>query len=166
MQLSEFVSNGVISIPVGGLVNNTATNLVLGGGSSTFIGSAATPGGAITLSGGTTIELNGALLVNNGTISGTVNVNYGSLAKGSGAYGVVNVNQGGIYSPGNSPGISTAAAVTFDNSPTTSGAPSLMIELAGTAPGTAVRSTPCHRAVVARGHAGGIAHRGLHSSSG
>ena len=74
--------------------------------------------------------------MNNGTISGTTNVNYGSLAKGSGVYGVVNVDQGGIYSPGNSPGISTAAAVTFDNTPVSSGAPVLQIELAGIAPGT------------------------------
>jgi hypothetical protein len=36
--VSEFTSNGLISIPVGGLVNNTAGNLVLGGGSTTFVG--------------------------------------------------------------------------------------------------------------------------------
>ena len=106
--------------------------MVLGGGSRTTINS----GGAINLTGGTMIELNGGLLVNNGTISGTTDVNYGSLAKGSGVYGVVNVNQGGIYAPGNSPGISTAAAVTFDNTPVSSGAPVLQIELAGIAPGT------------------------------
>jgi hypothetical protein len=86
--------------------------------------------------GSTTLERNGALLVNNGNITGTTNVNYGSFAKGSGAYGLVNVNQGGVYAPGNSPGISTAAAVNFDNSPVTSGAPVLSIELGGTMPGT------------------------------
>jgi PEP-CTERM motif-containing protein len=80
--------------------------------------------------------LNGGLLVNNGTITGTTDVNYGSLAKGTGVYGVVNVNQGGMYAPGNSPGIVTAAAVNFDNTPVNSGAPVLQIELAGTTPGT------------------------------
>ena len=41
-----------------------------------------------------------------------------------------------MYAPGNSPGIVTAAAVNFDNTPVTSGAPTLQIELAGTTPGT------------------------------
>ena len=107
-------------------------NLVNGGGSRTTINS----GGAINLLGGTTLELNGALLVNNGTVTGTVNVNYGSLAKGTGAYDVVNVNEGGVYSPGNSPGISTATTVEFQNGSFTSGAPRLVMELGGTMPGT------------------------------
>ncbi len=90
----------------------------------------------INLFGGTTLELNGALLVNNGTITGTVNVNYGSLAKGTGTYDVVNVNEGGVYSPGNSPGINVAASVNFQNGSFTSGAPRLIMELGGTTPGT------------------------------
>ena len=49
---------------------------------------------------------------------------------------MVNVDQGGIYAPGNSPGIVTAAAVNFDHTSVNSGAPVLQIELAGTAPGT------------------------------
>jgi hypothetical protein len=49
---------------------------------------------------------------------------------------VVNVGQGGTYSPGNSPGIVTAAAVNFDSTPVSSGAATLQIELAGTVPGT------------------------------
>ena len=129
-EVNDWSSNGILRINGGGAVNNSGSNLVLGGGSRTTINA----GGAINLSGGTTIELNGGLVVNNGTISGTTDVNYGSLAKGSGVYGVVNVNQGGIYAPGNSPGISTAAAVTFDHT-AVSGAPVLQIELAGTAPG-------------------------------
>jgi fibronectin-binding autotransporter adhesin len=132
--VSSLVSVGQITISDGTL-NNSDASLVLGGGSRTFVGSPDIPGGAINL-GGQTLELNGGLLVNNGTIGGTVNVNFGSLAKGSGLYGVVNVNQGGVYAPGNSPGISTAAAVSFDNTLTTSGAPTLMMELGGAALGT------------------------------
>jgi hypothetical protein len=128
--VSDFVSDGQLTIPSGGTLNNAGSSLFLGGGSRTTINS----GGSIILSGGTTIELNGGLLVNNGTITGTTDVNYGSLAKGTGVYGVVNVGQGGVFTPGNSPGILTAAAVHFDNT-VVSGAPTLEIELAGTTPG-------------------------------
>jgi hypothetical protein len=84
---------------------------------------------------GQTLELNGGLLVNNGRVSGTTNVNSGSVAKGAGTFGVVNVNQGGVYAPGNSAGVSNAASVRFANTPIVGG-PTLMIELAGTTPGT------------------------------
>jgi hypothetical protein len=43
-------------------MNNSGAPLVLGGGSRTFIGSAAVPGGELNL-GGQTLEMNGALLV-------------------------------------------------------------------------------------------------------
>ncbi len=114
---SDFVSDGVVTINGGGAINNSGSNLVLGGGSRTTIN----PSGALATASGTTIELNGGLLINNGTITGTTNVNYGSLAKGAGMYGVVNVSQGGVYAPGNSPGIVTAAAVSFDSTPVSSG---------------------------------------------
>jgi fibronectin-binding autotransporter adhesin len=129
---SDFISDGVVTVNGGGALNSSGSNLVLGGDSRTTIN----PSGALAVAAGTTIELNGGLLVNNGTISGTTDVNYGSLAKGTGVYGIVNVGQGGTYAPGNSPGIVTAAAVNFDNSPVISGAPVLQIELAGTTLGT------------------------------
>lgn len=130
--VSDFASEGQLTIPGGGMVSNSGSPLVLGGGSRTTID----PSGTLATAIGTSIELNGGLLVNNGTISGTTDVNYGSLAKGTGVYGVVNVGQGGAYAPGNSPGIVTAAAVNFDNAPVISGAPVLQIELAGTTLGT------------------------------
>jgi T5SS/PEP-CTERM-associated repeat protein len=125
-------NNGIINVNNGGTINNAIANLINGGGSRTTINS----GGAINLLAGTTMELNGALLVNNGTVTGTMNVNYGSLAKGTGTYGVVNVNEGGVYSPGNSPGIGSAASVDFQSGLFTSGAPRLIMELGGTTPGT------------------------------
>jgi hypothetical protein len=128
----DVANSGVVTVNSGGSINNAISNLVSGGGSRTTINS----GGQINLVGGTTLELNGALLVNNGTVTGTVNVNYGSLAKGTGSYDVVNVNEGGVYSPGNSPGISSAASVSFQNGLFTSGAPRLVMELGGTTPGT------------------------------
>jgi autotransporter-associated beta strand protein len=126
-------SDGVVTISPGASLTNSGGNLVLGGGSRTYLGSAASHGGAINLNG-YTLELNGALLVNNGAIDGTVNVNYGSTAKGAGTYATVNVTDGGVYAPGNSPGIVTASAVTFSNTSTIAG-PTLQIEIAGTTAG-------------------------------
>jgi T5SS/PEP-CTERM-associated repeat protein len=96
----DFTNNGVVTVNDGGTISNLEGNLVGGGGSRTTVN----PGGAINLEGGATLELNGALLVNNGVITGPANVNYGSLAKGSGSYDTVNVFDGGAFSPGNSPG--------------------------------------------------------------
>lgn len=130
--VGDFLSNGVVTINGGGAINNNGSSLVLGGGSRTTINAS----GTLRTASGTTIELNGGLLVNNGTVTGPVNVNYGSLAKGTGSYDVVNVNEGGVYYPGNSPGISTAASVSFQNGSFASGSPQLVIEMGGAIPGT------------------------------
>jgi len=96
----DFTSQGILSINSGGTVVNTIGNLVAGGGSRTHI----LAGGEMSLQNGTELDLNGALLVNNGIIDGTTNVHFGSLAKGAGTYGTVNIFDGGTFSPGNSPG--------------------------------------------------------------
>jgi hypothetical protein len=96
----DFRNDGVWVINNGGQVDNGANNLVSGGGSRTTLN----PGGLMFLSDDTTWELNGALLVNNGEVYGTTNVNFGSLAKGDGYFETINVLDGGTYSPGNSPG--------------------------------------------------------------
>jgi T5SS/PEP-CTERM-associated repeat protein len=131
LDVYDIGNSGVVTVGSGGTINNQVGNFISGGGSRTTINS----GGSINLLGGTTLELNGALLVNNGSITGTVNVNYGSLAKGVGSYDVVNVNEGGAYSPGNSPGVSTATSVDFQSGSFTSAAPRLVLELGGTTPG-------------------------------
>ncbi len=100
---SGFESNGVMNLNSGSTLSNTTSALILGGGSRTTISS----GGALSTVNGVTIELNGGLLINNGTQSGVLNVNYGSTAKGAGTFGTVNVNDGGRFAPGNSPGIAT-----------------------------------------------------------
>ncbi len=110
--LANWSSAGVTTINPGGTVNNSGSSLVLGGGSRTFLGTPANRGGALNL-GSQTLELNGGLLVNNGTITGTTNVNYGGLAKGAGTYGPVNVGDGGRFSPGNSPGTVTTGDATW-----------------------------------------------------
>lgn len=133
VETSEFLNSGELTINNGATLYNYGSKLVNGGGSRTTVN----PGGAISLSSGAAnqLDLNGALLVNNGTITGTVNVNYGSLAKGAGAYGVVNVFDGGVYSPGNSPGTATVSSLQFDDGSTVGG-PKLQIELGGINQGT------------------------------
>lgn len=113
--VSGWTSSGVVQVGSGGTLHNSAaSNLVLLGGSRTYVGTKAAPGGVIAVDEGASIELNGALLVNNGVVTGTTNVNYGSLAKGSGVYGAVNVLQGGTFEPGNSPGTVRTGAVRWD----------------------------------------------------
>ena len=127
----DFTNYGQITVNSGGSLFHKLGNLASGGGSRTTVNA----GGLLNLMDGSELDLNGALLVNNGDINGTVNVNYGSLATGSGSYGVVNVNQGGVYAPGNSPGIVTAESLQFANT-SIIGAPILAIEIGGTAPGS------------------------------
>ena len=101
--LTEWTSTGVVQVNAGGVINaQFGTNMVLGGGSRTYVGTSSAPGGTIVLTSGATIELNGGLLANFGTISGgTVDVNYAGLATGTGSFSSVTVNPGGTYLPGN-----------------------------------------------------------------
>ena len=85
--------DGVTTVNSGGRVTNTGSSLVLGGGSRTTVNA----GGTLAAAQGTSIELNGALLVNNGTQNGNLNVNYGSQARGGGTFDNVTVGQGGQF---------------------------------------------------------------------
>ena len=99
LNVSGFESAGVITVGVNSRIQNSSTPLVLGGGSRTTLN-----GGTIHL-GGQQLQLNGGLLVNNGTVTnGTTVVNFGGLARGTGTFSDIVVNEGGRYSPGNSPG--------------------------------------------------------------
>jgi T5SS/PEP-CTERM-associated repeat protein/autotransporter-associated beta strand protein len=122
--VSNFTSGGQLQVGPTGTLVSTSGNLVLGGGSRTTVGAVNSPGGTIELRAGGRVQLNGGLLVNNGSILGTTEVNYGSLAKGAGTYGAVIVNDGGRFSPGNSPG-----SVTTDDATWGAGG-SLVVELA------------------------------------
>jgi T5SS/PEP-CTERM-associated repeat protein len=124
---NDFTNSGVINVGATGVLNG-GTTLANGGGSRTYVA----PGGRID---SVAIDLNGALLVNNGTITSTVNIYYGALAKGTGSYGAVHVFDGGMYAPGSSPGVVTAQSVTFENTASTTGGPLLSIEIGGVVPG-------------------------------
>ncbi|HEY1683271.1 MAG TPA: hypothetical protein VGG19_00790 [Tepidisphaeraceae bacterium] len=99
----DFTNEGVINIANGGNLTSNVSDIYLGGGSRTYINADGT-GGTVTLSGGATLEVNGALLVNNGEISGPTDINYGSTVEGNGSYGLVNITFGGIFQPGISSG--------------------------------------------------------------
>jgi fibronectin-binding autotransporter adhesin len=100
LSTQDFGNEGVMNIAVGATLTNSVSDLYLEGGSRTYIGTTTNHGGTVTLQGGTTFEVNGALLVNDGTISGTTDVNYGGTAEGVGTYGPVNVTFGGVFQPG------------------------------------------------------------------
>ncbi len=104
-----FENDGIMTINSGGNITNTASSFVSGAGGRITIN----PGGQ--LNAGPSLELGASLLVNNGTITGTTNVNFLALAKGSGTYGPVNVLDGGRFSPGNSPGSVTTGSTTWNS---------------------------------------------------
>ena len=152
---SDFVSNGVISINGGGAVNNSGSNVVLGGGSRTTIN----PSGTFGTAAGTSIELNGGVLVNNGMIGGTTDVNYGSLAKGTGVYGVVNVGQGGVYCAGQQPGNRHRGGGAFRQYPDSQRQPDLINRVGWHRAGHAIRSVACDRRFVVGWNIGCCAHQ-------
>jgi T5SS/PEP-CTERM-associated repeat protein/autotransporter-associated beta strand protein len=123
---NDFSSLGVITVNNGGTLTNSVSNLILGGGSRTTVNS----GGSIQLLPGTSLELLGALLVNNGQVNGPVNVNFGSLAKGTGSYTTVSVFDGGKFAPGTSPGL-----VTISSTYTQVDGSTLLAEIGGTSKG-------------------------------
>jgi autotransporter-associated beta strand protein len=98
-----FENNGTITIngdnpaaTAAGMLANSENDLASGGGSRLTIQS----GGLLQLNG-TSLNLHGALAVNNGTIAGgTTNVYFGALAAGTGSFGTVVIHPGGAYTPG------------------------------------------------------------------
>jgi autotransporter-associated beta strand protein len=116
---TNFQSYGVINMALGTpaapskLVNTGASNIFLNTGSRTFVGTNPQGSSASLIDlGGQNLVLAGGLLVNNGgdfasnggIRNGTVVVDYGGRAKGSGYYEDVITQNGGVFSPGNSPG--------------------------------------------------------------
>ena len=85
---------GLITIQGGGLLNNHLSNLTVSGGGQVTINS----GGTLNADSdgqGLSLNLQGSLLINNGSVVGTTNVNYGATVTGSGAFGLVNLSYGG-----------------------------------------------------------------------
>ena len=91
VNVNDFVSNGLLTVAPGGVLNHTGSDMVLGGGSTTFVGSVANPGGKIDLGGQQLIVRGGLLVTNagsfgsgNGVRNGTTVADYGALVKGTG----------------------------------------------------------------------------------
>jgi hypothetical protein len=140
---NDYISNGVLNVPVGGVINHTGSNMTLGGGSTTFVGSVANPGGKIDLGGQQLIVRGGFLVTNsgsfgsgNGVRNGTTVADYGALVKGTGPYQAVITQNGGQYLPGNSPGTSQVGQF-FVN-----GGGNLIFEITDAGPSASFPSSP------------------------
>ena len=85
--------SGLTTVNNGGTISNTNANLNISGRTTV------NAGGALTTAGNVSIEVNNATLVNNGTLSGLVNINSGSLFYGAGnaSAATLSVNRGGQY---------------------------------------------------------------------
>ncbi len=94
LNTSEFTTAGNIAIANGGVLNNSATNLTAYNGAQITVNSGGTLNGD-SQNQGVALNLQDCLLVNNGTVTGTTNVNYGATVQGSGTFGQVNVSSGG-----------------------------------------------------------------------
>jgi len=87
VNLSSVNNAGQITVSGTGTLNNQDSNLVSGGGSAITVNT----GGQVNLLSATTLELNGALLTNNGAISGDVNAHFNSAIAGNGSFSKVNL---------------------------------------------------------------------------
>lgn len=106
---SYLLNAGRIYVNDGATLTHGGSDMHSTGGSRINIASSA----SVTLDG-VSLHLDGALLVNNGSVSGgTVYVNYGATVKGSGTFASIAVGEGGTFSPGNSPGLTQTGNVTF-----------------------------------------------------
>ena len=94
VSVSEWYNDGVITINNGGLLNNSVTDLVSGGGGRIYVNSGGTLRADSQMEG-VALDLQDSLLVNNGRVTGTVNVYYGATVSGSGSFGPINVYQAG-----------------------------------------------------------------------
>jgi fibronectin-binding autotransporter adhesin len=132
MTAAALENDGVLRVNTGGTLNNTSGKLVSGGGALLAVAT----GGTLNLQNNTSLELRGSLLTNNGTVTGTTNVHFNSLASGAGTYGPVNLFENGRFAPGASaapifqPAAVAAATAAF--APNTT----LAIEIGGAIPGT------------------------------
>ncbi len=132
-QVSSFNSDGVINVHAQGLLNNSLSDLVLGGGSRTTVFPGSTPG-TINLLSGTSLQLNGGLLVNDGKINGPAVINFGGLAEGAGSYQDVTITEGGklLTGPrGNGPVTTVTSLALYGSGTADVGASSLIIDYSG-----------------------------------
>jgi len=90
----DFTNAGVITINHGGVLNNHLGDMTSYGGGQIYVNSGGTLN-ADSRSEGVALDLQDSLLVNNGAVAGTTNVNYGATVQGSGTFGPIDVHDGG-----------------------------------------------------------------------
>jgi len=129
--VADFTGVGRVNVTAAGVLANTGfSDLVFGGGSVTNVGAynpstgQVTPGGTINI-GSRNIVVQGGLLRNNGTITGTglLVVDFGGVARGTGDYdtGGTVVRNGGVLLAGNSPGLQRNSNLSLVGGTTTGG---------------------------------------------
>jgi fibronectin-binding autotransporter adhesin len=127
--VTDLSSIGRINVNPGGRINSTGSALILGGGSVTNVGvynpsnGQVTAGGTINV-GAQNLVVQGGLMRNNGTITGTSSsrlvVDFGGVARGVGDYdlgGTILLN-GGLLLAGNSPGLQRQSNLTLSGGTT------------------------------------------------
>jgi autotransporter-associated beta strand protein len=125
----------------GGVLNNHLTDLTsyAGGRITVDIGGTLN---ADSQSEGVALDLQGSLLVNNGTVTGTTNVYYGATVMGSGSFGQLNVFAGGTLALTPSAG-TTAGSLVLTNGILSGGRESVLsATLHGTSQVEAELATP------------------------
>ena len=141
--VSEWNNAGLVVISSSGVLNNHATDLTSYGGGQITVNSGGTLN-ADSQSEGVALDLQDSLLVNNGTVTGTTNVNYGATVQGSGSFGLINVLDGGLLalSASASP---VAVSLTVSSGSIVGGgqsaAPTTVADAAITTPGASDRLT-------------------------
>jgi hypothetical protein len=129
--VGDFTSYGRTQVNPGGMLNNTQSTLVFGGGSTTFVGiynpnnGQVTPGGTINIGNGD-MRVQGGFVRNNGTITGNGNliIDYLGLVKGAGDIDLPNAPiriNGGQLLAGNSPGLSRVSNFSLVSTGSTGG---------------------------------------------
>jgi autotransporter-associated beta strand protein len=101
--VSDWINAGTITVNDGGVLNNHVTDLTSYGGARITVH----VGGQLNADAeeeGTALNLQGSLLVNDGTVAGATNVYYGATVKGTGSFGPIHVFDGGTIAvaPGGS----------------------------------------------------------------
>ena len=133
VSLSGGLLTGAATIDSGGVLKNLINPLYVVGAQGMTINS----GGTLSAASGGNIELTG-LLLNNGHQTGTLDVNFGGFAAGTGTFGTLSITSGGVLSPGTATSTATSspAAIVVTDGLACAANSTTLIDLAGSNAGS------------------------------